>query len=56
MVNFNQVELSEDKKTCRIGAAAAWGDVYKKLDGTGVIVNGGRHTAPNAAGQTLGGQ
>ena len=56
MTKFNQVDLSEDKKLVTIGAGVAWGDAYKKLEGSGVSVNGGRHTLPNAAGQTLGGQ
>ena len=55
MVRLNQVVLSSDKSTVRIGTGLTWADVYEKLQGTGVNVVGGRVPGPGVGGYTLGG-
>ena len=42
MVRFDEVKLSAHKTVARIGTGQGWVDVYKKLQGTGVNVPGGR--------------
>ncbi|KAK7737355.1 hypothetical protein SLS53_006658 [Cytospora paraplurivora] len=55
MVNFNNISLSADKSTVKVGAGAHWGDVYTFLNGTGVSVNGAKSPNPGVVGSTIGG-
>ncbi|KAK0634024.1 putative oxidoreductase [Immersiella caudata] len=49
------VEVSEDKKTARIGVGARWGAVYQYLEEFGLAVAGGRVSDVGVGGLTLGG-
>lgn len=49
------VELSEDRKTAKIGPGNSWYDVYRQLDPKGVSVVGGREAGVGVGGLTLGG-
>ena len=56
LVKLNQVDLSSDKKTTKVGAGCRWLDVYRKLDQQGVSVVGGRVADIGVGGLTLGGK
>ncbi|KAK5653719.1 hypothetical protein OQA88_8750 [Cercophora sp. LCS_1] len=55
MKRLDKVVLSENNKTVEIGFGQGWLDVFKKLDGTGYSVVGGRVPGPGVGGFTLGG-
>ncbi|KAK7720388.1 hypothetical protein SLS57_005477 [Botryosphaeria dothidea] len=52
---LDQVVLSSDKSSVEIGTGITWADVYKKLQGSGYNVVGGRTVGPGVGGFTLGG-
>lgn len=52
---LSQVDISSDKSTVKIGMGLTWADVYKKIQGTGINVVGGRVPGPGVGGYTLGG-
>ena len=56
MVNFDQVDLNDDKSLVTLGTGVRWGKVYQILNGTGVSVDGGRSPEPAVGGQLLGGK
>ncbi|KAM3422292.1 hypothetical protein BST61_g2651 [Cercospora zeina] len=53
--NLNEISLSQNGSTARIGFGNKWLDVYKKLEGSGRNVVGGRVPGPGVGGFTLGG-
>ncbi|EKG19594.1 FAD linked oxidase [Macrophomina phaseolina MS6] len=55
LTRLDQVVLSSDKSSVEIGTGTTWADVYKKLQGTGYNVVGGRTVGPGVGGFTLGG-
>jgi FAD/FMN-containing dehydrogenase len=55
MSRFNQVIVNKLTSTVEIGAGLLWDDVYRKLDGTGLNVAGGRVGGVGVAGFILGG-
>jgi hypothetical protein len=56
LANLNEVKLSADRTTTRVGPGNNWGDVYEVLDSLGVSVVGGRESGVGAGGLTLGGE
>ncbi|ORX90094.1 FAD-binding domain-containing protein [Basidiobolus meristosporus CBS 931.73] len=52
---FNQVQLSGDKKTVTVGAGLRWGAVYKQLTPHNISLVGGRVSSVGVGGFTLGG-
>lgn len=52
---LNEVTLSSDGTTARVGAGNRWSNVYKKLEGSGRNVVGGRVPGPGVGGFTTGG-
>ncbi|KAK9775110.1 putative FAD-binding PCMH-type domain-containing protein [Seiridium cardinale] len=52
---LNHMHISHDALTVRIGPGLRWIDVYKKLDGTGRTVLGGRTPDVGVGGLLLGG-
>ncbi|KAH8199172.1 hypothetical protein TruAng_006641 [Truncatella angustata] len=52
---LNQMHIGLDARTVRIGLGLRWIDVYKKLDGTGRTVLGGRTPDVGVGGLLLGG-
>ncbi|KAK0649838.1 hypothetical protein B0T16DRAFT_410762 [Cercophora newfieldiana] len=52
---LSQVALSPNNRTVEIGFGQKWVDVFRKLDGTGYNVVGGRVPGPGVGGFTLGG-
>ncbi|KAF2651117.1 FAD-binding domain-containing protein [Lophiostoma macrostomum CBS 122681] len=55
MRSFDDVEISEDGKSVRIGVGARWGDVYSALEERGLAVVGGRNAEVGVGGLVLGG-
>ncbi|KAN0098787.1 FAD-binding domain containing protein [Hyaloscypha variabilis] len=55
LAKMNEVTLSADRKTTRVGPGNVWSDVYKVLDPLGVSVVGGREAGVGVGGLTLGG-
>ncbi|CAK1359615.1 hypothetical protein CB0940_05789 [Cercospora beticola] len=55
LAKLNEVSLSQDGSIARVGFGNKWLDVYKKLEGTGRNVVGGRVPGPGVGGFTLGG-
>jgi hypothetical protein len=55
MSYFDQVEISEDGKSVKIGVGARWGNVYSKLEDKGLAVVGGRNSEVGVGGLVLGG-
>lgn len=56
LANLNEVTLSEDRSTTRVGPGNVWSDVYAVLDPLGVSVVGGREAGVGVGGLTLGGE
>jgi hypothetical protein len=56
LANLNEVTLSQDRETTRIGPGNVWSDVYEVLDLLGVSVVGGREAGVGVGGLTLGGE
>ena len=56
LAKMNEVTLSADRKTTRVGPGNNWGDVYETLDPLGVSVVGGRESGVGVGGLTLGGE
>jgi FAD/FMN-containing dehydrogenase len=56
LAKLNEVTLSGDRKTTRVGAGNVWSDVYEVLDPLGVSVVGGREAGVGVGGLTLGGR
>jgi hypothetical protein len=56
LAKMNEVTLSADRKTTRVGPGNVWSDVYKVLDPLGVSVVGGREAGVGVGGLTLGGE
>jgi FAD/FMN-containing dehydrogenase len=56
MKKLNTLELSEDRRTTRVGPGNTWYDVYSKLDPLGVSVVGGREAGVGVGGLVLGGK
>lgn len=52
---INAVELSDDRKTTRVGTGAVWGDVYRTLEPHDLSVIGGRVDDVGVGGLVLGG-
>lgn len=55
LVRMGTVELSQDKKTVKVGAGARWADVFSTLEKDNLTVVGGRVSDVGVAGLTLGG-
>jgi FAD/FMN-containing dehydrogenase len=55
MTRFNQVIVNKTASLVEVGAGLIWDDVYRKLEGTGLNVVGGRVSGVGVAGFTLGG-
>ena len=55
LVRLNGVDVSEDRKSVRIGAGSLWLDVYTALEKEGLMVVGGRVADVGVGGLTLGG-
>ncbi|KAI5303757.1 hypothetical protein KEM56_007219 [Ascosphaera pollenicola] len=55
MKEFNDVNLSEDKKIVSVGAGLTWGEVYDSLQGTNLTVVGARAATVGVGGFLLGG-
>jgi len=55
MANFNDVSVSEDRKTADIGAGLTWSKVYQELDAMNLAVTGGRMPSVGVPGLLLGG-
>jgi FAD/FMN-containing dehydrogenase len=55
MTRFNETIVHPMCGTVEVGAGLTWDQVYNALDGTGVIVLGGRLSGVGVAGLTLGG-
>ncbi|SNX85507.1 related to 6-hydroxy-D-nicotine oxidase [Melanopsichium pennsylvanicum] len=53
--NFQQVNLSGDKKTVDVGPGNIWDNVYSGLEGTGVAIVGGRVSGVGVGGFITGG-
>jgi FAD/FMN-containing dehydrogenase len=56
LAKLNEVTLSGDRKTTRVGVGNVWSDVYEVLDPLGVSVVGGREAGVGVGGLTLGGR
>lgn len=52
---LNNVELSADKTSAKLGAGASWLGVYRKLEQHDLMVVGGRDSDVGVGGYTLGG-
>lgn len=52
---LNEVTVSSNKKTVRIGPGNRWGDVYLKLDALNLATSGGRVSIVGAGGLITGG-
>ncbi|KAH6705324.1 FAD binding domain protein [Leptodontidium sp. MPI-SDFR-AT-0119] len=55
LAKLNEVTLSNDRKTTRVGPGNNWYDVYQVLDPLGVSVVGGREAGVGTGGLILGG-
>ncbi|KAL2064193.1 hypothetical protein VTL71DRAFT_4687 [Oculimacula yallundae] len=55
LAKLNEVTLSKDRKTTRVGPGNNWYDVYQVLDPLGVSVVGGREAGVGTGGLILGG-
>ncbi|KAE9373188.1 FAD-binding domain-containing protein [Stipitochalara longipes BDJ] len=55
LAKMNEVTLSADRKTTRVGPGNVWSGVYEVLDPLGVSVVGGREAGVGVGGLTLGG-
>jgi hypothetical protein len=55
MTRFNETKVNSTSGTVEVGSGLSWDQVYDALDGTGVIVIGGREKGVGVAGLTLGG-
>ncbi|KAH8747253.1 hypothetical protein BGZ57DRAFT_1011047 [Hyaloscypha finlandica] len=55
LAKMNEVTLSKDRKTTRVGPGNVWSGVFKVLDSLGVSVVGGREAGVGVGGLTLGG-
>ena len=55
MRKINRIEVSDDRKTVKLGSGLKWGDVYFALDDEGLGVVGGRANTVGVGGLTLGG-
>jgi FAD/FMN-containing dehydrogenase len=53
---FDQVEVSKDKKTVKIGGGNTWGPVYRALEKDNLAVVGGRVSDVGVGGLLLGGR
>ena len=56
LAHLNEVILSDDRKSTRVGPGNNWGDVYEVLDRMGVSVVGGRESGVGVGGLLLGGE
>ncbi len=56
MKNFNDVLISDDLHTTRVGTGNRWEHVYKILDPMNRTVIGGRNTDVGVGGFLLGGE
>ena len=54
--HLNGIEVSEDKKTTRVGTGKRWGEVYEFLEPMGLSVVGGRVRDVGVGGFLLGGK
>ncbi|CAE6385828.1 unnamed protein product [Rhizoctonia solani] len=52
---FNDIKVSDDRKSVAIAAGNRWGDVYAKTEEYGVTVTGGRVSSVGVSGFLLGG-
>ncbi|KAF2167312.1 hypothetical protein M409DRAFT_66307 [Zasmidium cellare ATCC 36951] len=52
---INEVSLSYDRTSVKLGAGGNWGDVYKALEPQGMMVPGARASGVGVGGMTLGG-
>ncbi|CZT41666.1 related to 6-hydroxy-d-nicotine oxidase [Rhynchosporium secalis] len=55
LAKLNEITLSEDRQTTRVGPGNNWYDVYQALDPLGVSVVGGREAGVGTGGLILGG-
>jgi hypothetical protein len=55
MTRFNETKVNSTCGTVEVGAGLTWDQVYDALNGTGVIVIGGRLSGVGVAGLSLGG-
>ena len=56
MRKFDDIVISKDKKTVKIGAGNTWGPVYKTLEKQDLSVVGGRVSDVGVSGLLLGGE
>lgn len=56
LYQLNTVQLSDDSRILTVGPGNRWGDVYRRLNGTGVSVAGARVPEVGVGGQLLGGE
>jgi FAD/FMN-containing dehydrogenase len=56
LARFNGVDVSEDKKTAKIGPGATWYNALLALEKEGVSTVGGRYATVGVGGLTLGGK
>lgn len=56
LAKLNEVTLSADRKSTRVGPGNTWGSVYEVLDELGVSVIGGRESGIGVGGLLLGGE
>lgn len=53
--NINEVSLSYDRTSVKLGAGGKWGDVYRALEPQGMMVPGARASDVGIGGMVLGG-
>ncbi|KAI1390867.1 FAD binding domain-containing protein [Hypoxylon trugodes] len=52
---LNNIQLSEDKRTCRVGPGCTWAEVYGQLNPAGLTVIGGRASTVGVGGFCISG-
>ena len=56
LARINHVEVSDDRKTVRLGSGGQWTGVYRSLEEQGLAVVGGRAGTVGVGGLLLGGK
>lgn len=56
LAKLNHIEISNDKKTLRVGPGVAWGPLFRVLEKEGVIAVGGRDYGVGVPGFVFGGK
>ncbi|KAH7259896.1 hypothetical protein B0J15DRAFT_524793 [Fusarium solani] len=55
LVNLNQVNIHQDRRSLIVGPGVRWGPLFKLLEGQGLIAVGGRDVGVGVPGFTFGG-